>query len=597
MILLTNASALLRAHISPLIAVLLIAIAAPMQPLSAQPVKLSGTLTSLGDVSNKYAVSPDGRYAVFIADKDINGRDELYAVFLRTGASVKLSNILVSGGNVTEFQISPDSSRVAYLADQDTPGAFRLYSVNISGGTTPNLSGGFATTGGDVLPGFQISPDGNRVVFIADKDADDDFHLYSSPITSSSPLKLSGTLTPGGDVTHFQISANSAQVVFRADKDANDVFELYSTPIASAVPIKLSGTLPANMLVEPDFRVSPDSIRTVFRTRGNSTDPFAFNELYSVPILGGTPIQLTTTNGGFGAGNVKITPDSTRVLYTSDEVVQYGPAVMSTPINSRSAIVVSEFFASIGGYGPFEVSSDGARVVFTIDRTSSGIYELYSASAISATSALKISGPLVSGGSVGEFQISPDASRVVFRADKDAQGRFELYSTPIASNTSIKLSGTPTPGGNVSTGFQVSPDSTRVIYLADRDTPGIVELYSSPIAANLPSKISGAMIANGDVTTFAISPDSSRVIFLADKETDTVDELYRVQIGGSSLALDIDGDDRVLPLTDLLLLARYQLGLRGSALIANALGENATITAAGAIETRIRGALGVGLPF
>jgi Tol biopolymer transport system component len=559
---------------------------------AAQPVNLSSPLVASGDVSNKYAVSPDGRYAVFIADKDVNGRDDLYAVFLRNGASVKLSNIAVSGGNVTEFQISPDSSRVVYRADQDTFGALRLHSVSISGGTTLNLSGGFATAGGDVLPGFQITRDGNRVVFIADKDADDDFHLYSSPITSSSPLKLSGTLAAGGDVTDFQISANSAQVVFRADKDVNDVFELYGTPIASAVPIKLSGTLPANINVQSDFRVSANSAFVVFRTRHSDLFNSTFMELYSVPILGGTPTQLTTTNGGFGASSFNITPDSTRVLFMSDEVNQYAPAVMSTPINSRSAVVVSEFFAGVGGYGNYEVSSDSARVVFTIDRAGGGNYELYSASALTATTALKISGTLVSSGSVAEFQISPDASRVVFRADKDTDGRVELYSTPIASDASTKLSGTPTPGGNVATGLQISPDSARVVYIADRDTPGIVELYSSPIAANLPSKISGAMIANGDVKTFAISPDGSRVIFLADKETDSVDELYRVQIGGASLALDIDGDDRVLPLTDLLLLTRYQLGMRGSALIANAVGENATRTGVVAIEAFIAKTLG-----
>jgi hypothetical protein len=68
-------------------------------------------------------------------------------------------------------------------------------------------------------------------------------------------------------------------------------------------------------------------------------------------------------------------------------------------------------------------------------------------------------------------------------------------------------------------------------------------------------------------------------------------ELFRTQIGGAALSLDFDGDDQVLPLTDVLLLARYQLGMRGLTLVTGAVGANATITSAAAIENRIRAAL------
>jgi hypothetical protein len=81
------------------------------------------------------------------------------------------------------------------------------------------------------------------------------------------------------------------------------------------------------------------------------------------------------------------------------------------------------------------------------------------------------------------------------------------------------------------------------------------------------------------------------VIFFADKDTDEVFELYRVAIGGSDLSLDIDGDDQVLAATDLLMLTRYQLGLRGSAITNRALGINATITDSTTIESRIRALL------
>jgi hypothetical protein len=93
------------------------------------------------------------------------------------------------------------------------------------------------------------------------------------------------------------------------------------------------------------------------------------------------------------------------------------------------------------------------------------------------------------------------------------------------------------------------------------------------------------------VSSFQISPDSARVVFRGDVVADEVFELFRVQIGGKALALDFDGDDRVQALSDALMLARYQLGIRGAALTANALGVNATISSPVTIEAKIKAAL------
>jgi hypothetical protein len=102
---------------------------------------------------------------------------------------------------------------------------------------------------------------------------------------------------------------------------------------------------------------------------------------------------------------------------------------------------------------------------------------------------------------------------------------------------------------------------------------------------------SGPLAIGGEAFGFQISPNSARVLFFADKVTDGVFELFRVQIGGVALALDIDGDDKVLPASDLLLLARHQFGLRGNGLIDNATSTGATITSAAAIEARLAAAL------
>ena len=51
--------------------------------------------------------------------------------------------------------------------------------------------------------------------------------------------------------------------------------------------------------------------------------------------------------------------------------------------------------------------------------------------------------------------------------------------------------------------------------------------------------------------------------------------------------LDIDGDNRIDPLTDGLLIVRYLAGTRGDDLIAGVLGTGATRKTAMAIETQI----------
>jgi len=155
---------------------------------------------------------------------------------------VKISGGMVTGGDVTSYQYSPNGEFVVFLADKDTDGRDELYSVRLSSGVITKLSGAL-TTGRDVKDSFQISPDGTRVVFLADKDTDEVFELYSVPIGFGTPTKLSGALVTGGNVSFFNISPDGAGVVFTADKDTDNVPELYSVPITGGTTTKLSGTL------------------------------------------------------------------------------------------------------------------------------------------------------------------------------------------------------------------------------------------------------------------------------------------------------------------------------------------------------------------
>ncbi|MCH2065069.1 MAG: hypothetical protein MK194_15245, partial [Roseibacillus sp.] len=149
--------------------------------------------------------------------------------------TTKLNGALPAGGNAfSGFQVSPDGSTVVYVADQDTNNVFELYSVPIGGGATTKLNGALPA-GGFVYSGFHVSPNGSTVVYRADQDTDRVLELYSVPIGGGATTKLNDALPAGGDVpSDFQISPDSSTVVFYvAYQGTNQAFELHAAWLQS----------------------------------------------------------------------------------------------------------------------------------------------------------------------------------------------------------------------------------------------------------------------------------------------------------------------------------------------------------------------------
>ncbi len=193
------------------------------------PTKLNGSLVTGG---NAFVgkISPDGSTVVYRAFQDTDHVFELYSVPIGGGVTpIKLNGSLPIGGDVVEYEINPDGSMVVYKADQDTDGVFELYSVPIGGGTPTKLSGSMVI-GGNVIYS-EISSDGSMVVYKADQDTFDVIELYSVPIGGGTPTKLNGSLPIGGDVSlqFDKISPDGRKVVYKADQDADNVFELYAS--------------------------------------------------------------------------------------------------------------------------------------------------------------------------------------------------------------------------------------------------------------------------------------------------------------------------------------------------------------------------------
>jgi len=116
----------------------------------------------------------------------------------------RISQPLIAGGGIETPAISPDGTRVVYVADADTDDVFELYAVNPDGTDFQKLNPALVA-GGDVSFDFAISPDGTRVVYRADADTDEVVELYAVNPDGTDFQKLNAPLPVGQVVNDFVV--------------------------------------------------------------------------------------------------------------------------------------------------------------------------------------------------------------------------------------------------------------------------------------------------------------------------------------------------------------------------------------------------------
>jgi len=514
---------------------------------------------------------------------------------------------------VIAFRVSPRSRHVVYLADQDADEVFELHSTPLDGRQPGTKLSGALASGGDVQ-GFLIAAGSEDVVYLADQEVDQRVELYRVPITGGAPVKLNAPLAAGARVESARITPDGLRVLYRT-QGSNGSYDLFSVPITGGAALQLdaAGQSPSRFEITPDskqvlftdgfggslavttvlggpvttlakgvrgsFSLMPDGQRVLYLAFG----AFQRDQLFVVPLAGGTPLQLTE-HGGARVSGVIASPDSSWILYATEFGDANGPIYTVSSRGGPSTLVSADG----DEMSPTAITPDSRRALFiAFGGTEAGVPALFcfeeggapqrltdrdltlvaltpdSATAVVRTSdvvqdhsellavsladgtATPLSPPLVSGGTVLQALLSPDGTRVVYRAEQDLDGVVELYSVPVSGGPALKLNGPLTQGGiegDVRTA-QVSPDGRFIVYAADEDTDEVLELYSAPAAGGPPLRISGPLVLNGDVSElplgFVISPDSARVVYLADAREDGRVELFSVPIeGGPAVALN-----------------------------------------------------------
>jgi hypothetical protein len=155
--------------------------------------------------------------------------------------------LLAPPGDPTEaWELS--GTRVVFVRSSGDPddGLFRgLYSLSIDGGHDPLLLNGPPLPGQGIVGDFVLSAGSQRVVFRDGSVADE--RLLSVPVDGSEPPVELAHMALGGHVEDMVVTPDGSRVVYLADQRADDVFELYVARVdGTGEPAVVNGPLPTN---------------------------------------------------------------------------------------------------------------------------------------------------------------------------------------------------------------------------------------------------------------------------------------------------------------------------------------------------------------
>lgn len=449
--------------------------------------------------------------------------------------------------------------RVVYGGDQETDEHFELFIAPLDGSGPATKLNGPQESVWDWAPRFfAVSEPAGRVVYVARRGSSHT-ELFSAPLDASAPpVRLSAPLVSGGDVTGsgwtaFVLAPDGQRVVYRADQEADEVHELWSVPIdGSQAPVRLSRAVAlGTSVLGQDFRVSPDGARVVYLDRHGVNDAI---RLWSAPLDGSVaPVRLSgplPSGGAVSIGELAFSPDSARVFYCADQEVDGRVDLYAVPLTGGASLLLAQPPDPDGAVRNIQCAPDGAHIVYRAPRA--GMLELWSVRADGSAAPAQLGGPLVPGGHVnGGFRLSADGLRVVYTADQARDDRVELWSASIeGGQPALRLSGPLVAGGDVvADQFTLAPGGT-VLYLADQRVDGLDELWSVPLDRNrAPVRLSGALQPNGDVmargplepeTGFLLTPDGQRVLYRADQALDELFALWSVPLDRSQPPVELN---------------------------------------------------------
>lgn len=387
-----------------------------VSPRGGAPTRVSATLPAGADVLPGIVVSRDGSRVLYRVDDA--GVIDLYAAALATpGTAAKINGTLVAGGVVSRvFALSSDGRRAAYVADQDTDQLDEAYTVDLSA-TAPGAAVKLnpATTT-DAVWDLRLSGDGTRVVYRQANNSLGRVELFAVDVaTPGAATAITYADGAEGQVESYQLSPDGNTVVFTGGRDTFNE-SLWRAALAAPFEADELAIGDDYQWVRADFRFSPDGTGVYFR---KVSELFGYDRLFRVDLA--TPGTLTQLSpvGDSSAEEVTdfaLSADGRSAIYRggadgaeggnpqpetalSNVEERYAPALYHIDLTAAAPPVPTLLSPpptlDREGIGSgYAVSADGTRVIFRADNDTVGFSDAYLVELATAGTARKVSPPL-----------------------------------------------------------------------------------------------------------------------------------------------------------------------------------------------------------
>lgn len=429
-------------------------ILASLLPLSTALAErlLTDPATAPGDPATdfvSFSLTPDGTQIIAAARfNDSTVDDRVYGITIPsdfstivTPTQLSTTSFLVENYDVDGQPIvSPDGNTILYIHDgrQRDPSENTIHTMPITGesGDFNGLFSGTAAGPNTVTPGNsnftpRYSPDGGTIFFI------------------NSEAGFGGTIPPWNTSS---FSANDPQD-FPSVWSAPDWDTLYSVPAAGGTPTAV--TMPGDGDIDEDlYAVTPDGASIVYapdspvatpRNRGDNRPT-----LYSVPASGGASTEIAMAPGGNEkftiSGMLEVTPDGQSVVFIGDYDTPGQNELYSLPIGGGTPTKINDALHFAGDVRSFAISPDGLSVAYAAGQTVGSANELFLKSVTGAGASTRISDAapanngeydVSNGTGSGQITFSPDSQTVYYLGDMTNSGAVDLYSVDTSAKSGL----------------------------------------------------------------------------------------------------------------------------------------------------------------
>jgi Tol biopolymer transport system component len=569
---------------------------------STPPTRLSPPLAP-GETLGRSELGADSRRVLFLRH---GGAVELFSAPLDGSApAVPVHPPLGSGGDVVRFELAGE--RVVYRADQESDEVLELFSAPLDASAPALRLHPPLAPGREILPDFRVSSDGRWLGFLADLLEDERFEVFLAPSDGSAPPRRASAPSttvhrPVGDVLALAPAGDFA--VYAADQEQDEVVELWSVsrdgrrgPRRLHAPAVEDGDVSS-------FRVTPDGLHVVF---DGDLEVDGRVELYSAPADASAP--PVTLGGPLVAGGAvttwRMSTDGSSVVFAADALRDGQVELFVVPVDGSASPLRLDPppHRQFGSVGTLEITPDGSRVVYTSDKERRDRFELHSVALDGSAAAVRLSSISALGGDVLDFRIGPGSARVVYRADQDTDDLPELYGAPLdGSAPPVKLSeplgvnervwdyeigagdrvvftaglaflreiasvpadGSQPPrrflaGTERSFDYFLTPAGTRVLFRS-RGSSGYLDVFAAPVDASMPAvRLDGPIPRSKSFQP--LFPDEDTVLYFAGT-TGRAPGTYRAPLDGSAPPelVDASGAPRRLSADGSLLMVYGSLG-------------------------------------